>query len=130
MKALRALVIIAPAVALAGCWLMKPDQTPRQEFAEALMHGNSMRASQVWLQMSPEDRLKFSRGESLASDPNAKDEVKREILNRYQARLQGVPAGSGDVKARIPTPPGASLRGFPALSGGASAPTAPPAPSD
>ncbi len=29
------------------------------------MRGNSMQASQLWLNMSPDDRMKFARGEGI-----------------------------------------------------------------
>ena len=32
------------------------------------MRGNSMQASQLWLHMSPDDRMKFARGEGVRPD--------------------------------------------------------------
>lgn len=125
MKALRVSAVVALFASLAGCWFGRPAKSPQQEFAEALMRGDAMRASRVWRRMSPEDRLKFSRGEGIAPDPGAKEAVKREILNRYQSELQGGPSGAGEAERQIPTPLGAGLRALSPLSGGASPPAAP-----
>lgn len=115
-------------VLLAGCSYFRSQKTPQQSFAEALMRGNSMQASQLWLQMSPEDRLKFARGEGISGDPNAQNTAKHEILKHYQDELQGG-AGNGDeTQVQVPTPLGASIRDLPALSGKPPAPAAPPGP--
>ena len=47
--------------ATSGCFLCHKE-SPQQKYTEALMRGNSMQASQMWLNMSPEDRMKFARG--------------------------------------------------------------------
>ncbi len=52
----------------AGMFSVHHKKSPQQEYTEALMRGNSMQASQVWLNMSPEDRMKFARGEGLQPD--------------------------------------------------------------
>ena len=39
-----------------GGLLAVPQESPQQQYTEALMRGNSMQASQIWLHMSPEDR--------------------------------------------------------------------------
>ncbi len=52
------------AVALAGCSLFH-HETPQQKMLDALNRGNAAQASQLWHQMSQEDRMKFNRGQGL-----------------------------------------------------------------
>jgi hypothetical protein len=128
MEAALALAMVALCAALGGCSLFRSSKTPQQKFAEALMRGNSMQASQLWLNMSPEDRLKFARGQGISANPKADEEAKRQILNHYQNELSGGGAGSGgeEVQQQIPTPLGASIQQLPGLSGQPPA-AAPPA---
>ncbi len=93
-------------VALGGCW---SKTTPQQSFAEALMRGNSMQASQIWLRMSPEDRLKFSRGEGIKPDATSQQDVKQGIINHYQQQLGQGPSTAEEMEQQVPTSLGASL---------------------
>jgi hypothetical protein len=128
MGAAFALAMAALCVAVGGCSLFRSSETPQQKYAEALMRGNSMQASQLWLKMSPEDRLKFARGEGLSPNPKAAEEAKRQILNHYQNELGGGGAANGEqVEQQIPTPLGASLQRLPSLAG---QPPAPPPPAN
>jgi transposase len=110
------------AAALGGCW---SKTTPQQSFAEALMRGNSMQASQIWLKMSPEDRLKFSRGEGIKPDAAYQENVKQQVINHYQQQLGQGPSTAEEMEQQIPTSLGASLENLnsSAQSGGTSFPS-------
>ena len=75
------------------------------------MRGNSMQASQMWLNMSPEDRLKFARGEGFAPDQaEQKKDVQQMLMNHYQNQTDG---GGEQTQEQMPTPLGASLKDLP-----------------
>src|SRR6266851_6085727 len=57
--------------------------TPQQRYYDALMRGNSANASQVWLQMTPEDRVKFQMGRGLDRQPR-----QQEVANHIQRHQQ------------------------------------------
>lgn len=67
-RAIRGLIAIAPllacAIAFGGCWPFNRTP-PQQEYFNALKIGNSAQASQLWLQMTPDQRAKFERGEGI-----------------------------------------------------------------
>jgi redox-sensitive bicupin YhaK (pirin superfamily) len=95
--------------AASGCFLFH-KKSPQQQYTEALMHGNSMQASQVWLHMSPEDRMKFARGEGFKPDESTNKDVQQMMMNHANESSEG----SGTVEQQIPTPLGASIRDLPA----------------
>jgi hypothetical protein len=105
------------SLSAAGCflWPWHHDKSPQQQYAEALMRGNSMEASHLWLTMSPEDRIKFARGEGFSGDKNSQDEVKRQVLNHYEDQMKG-PSNAEEMEEQIPTPLGASLQQLPSQS--------------
>ena len=86
------------------------------------MRGNSMEASQVWLHMSPDDRMKFARGEGIKPDKQSTQKDVQQMLMNH-ANESGEGSGSGEhMEEQMPTPLGASLKDLPAASG-SSAPT-------
>lgn len=93
------------ATMLWGCW---GGPSPQQQFANALMRGNSMQASNIWLRMSPEDRLKFSRGQGVTPEGMSRQKVRQDILNHYQHKQLG-PSNAEEMETQTPTPLGASL---------------------
>jgi hypothetical protein len=90
----------------AGCFLFN-KKTPQQEYTEALMRGNSMQASQVWLNMSPEDRMKFARGEGFKPDDSTQKDVQQMMMNHSNQSGE-------ESQEQMPTPLGASLKELPA----------------
>ena len=58
--------------AASGCSLFH-KKSPQQEYTEAMMRGNAMQASQIWLNMSPDDRMKFARGQGFKRDEYAEE---------------------------------------------------------
>ncbi len=112
-------IAIAVAIFAAGCWPWHHGKSPQQQYAEALMHGNAMAASQIWLNMSPEDRVKFTRGEGISPDPAEAENAKRQILQHYQSEMEegeGT-AASAPMEQNIPTPLGQALQSLPEVSG-------------
>lgn len=65
---------------LAGCWHHETDQ---QKFIEAMNHGNSAQASQIWLNMDAKSRADFSHSQGM--QPNiSPDELKKDLARHYQ----------------------------------------------
>jgi hypothetical protein len=104
------------SAAASGCFLFH-KKSPQQEYTEALMHGNSMQASQVWLNMSPDDRMKFARGDGFQPDQaTEKKDVQQMMMQHY-----GNQSGEGrrttqQPEEQMPTPLGASLKDLPGAS--------------
>src|SRR6266446_2879696 len=73
--------------ALAGCSLLPGHETPQQKFFAALARGNGTGASNIWLQMSPEDKAKLQRGEE-ARPLISKDQAQSELL-RHERESSG-----------------------------------------
>jgi len=95
-----------------GCWPFHKE-SPQQQYTEALMRGNSMQASQIWLNMKPEDRMKFARGEGI--NPNqetTKKDVQQMMMNHAGQSDQ---TNADQTQESSPTPLGASLRQIPGL---------------
>ena len=106
-------LLVAFAVSASGCFLFH-KKSPQQEYTEALMRGNAMQASQMWLNMSPEDRMKFARGEGFAPDQaEQKKDVQQMLINHYQNQSEN---GGDQTQEQMPTPLGASLKDLPGAS--------------
>lgn len=118
MKTRMTIVAMLSALSISaqGCFLWHHDKSPQQQYAEALMRGNSMQASQIWLNMSPEERAKFSRGEAIAPDPASADQVKRQIVQHYQDETPDGPSSAEEMEQQVPTSLGASLQRLPAAA--------------
>ena len=83
------------------------------------MHGNSMQASQIWLHMKPEDRMKFARGEGIQPNQEAtKKDVQQMMTNHANDSREG-PSNAEQMEQEIPTPLGASIRQIPGLDSSA-----------
>lgn len=99
--------------ALSGCWPFHRGPTPQQQFAEALGRGDTVRANRLWLEMSPEDRLKFSRGEGVR--PAMSPEQLRQEVRKHLRASQAMPG-----QAQPPVESGmlhGGLRDLPSLAG-------------
>ncbi len=80
-------LVIALAVALGGC-SHNQAETPQMQFLTALKRGNSAQASQIWLKMSPEERIKFERGQGLQPAQSPK-EMQQEVMRRAMEEAEG-----------------------------------------
>ena len=77
------------------------------------MRGNSMEASQVWLHMSPDDRMKFARGEGIKPDKQStQKDVQQMMMNHANESSEG-PSNAEQMEEQMPTPLGASLKQLP-----------------
>jgi hypothetical protein len=91
------LSIAACAIALAGC----SHETQQQKFMDAMSHGNSAQASQIWLHMDASSRADFSHNEGM--QPNTSpDDVKKQVMQHYQDEA-GKEDDSGETVEK-PTP--------------------------
>jgi redox-sensitive bicupin YhaK (pirin superfamily) len=104
----------------AGCFLFHKE-SPQQQYTAALMRGNSMQASQVWLHMSPEDRMKFARGEGIQPDQaEEKKDVQQLLTKHYENQSDAGPSNAEQMEEQMPTPLGASLKDLPHAAGSSS----------
>jgi len=113
------LLLMIVLSAASGCFLFH-KKSPQQEYTEALMRGNSMQASQVWLNMSPEDRMKFARGEGFQPGESTKKDVQQMMMNHYENQSGEGPSTAEQMEEQMQTPLGASLKDLPAASGSSS----------
>ncbi|HTQ24819.1 MAG TPA: hypothetical protein VMI09_08985 [Candidatus Binataceae bacterium] len=116
-----AIALAACAIFLAGCWNRTPAQ---QEYFDALKRGNSAQASQLWLQMTPDQRAQFERGEGIRPSVSHGD-VQQAIDEHYSEQDDD---GSTPKQVEL-APPGGGLQDLPAYlkSNGADG-AEPPAP--
>ena len=129
-RVIRGFIAVAPlaacAIAFSGCWPFNRTP-PQQEYFNALKIGNSAQASQLWLQMTPDQRAKFERGEGIRPSVSHND-VQQAIDEHYAeqdddgsapkqvelapaagAGLQDLPSylnANGAAAAQQPAPPG------------------------
>jgi hypothetical protein len=82
--------VVACAIAFSGCWPFNRTP-PQQEYFNALKIGNSAQASQLWLQMTPDQRAKFERGEDIRPSVSNKD-VQQAIDEHYSEQDEDVSA--------------------------------------
>jgi redox-sensitive bicupin YhaK (pirin superfamily) len=80
------------------------------------MRGNSMQASQVWLNMSPEDRMKFARGEGIQPDQATEKRDIQQMMMKHSENQSGEASGNtAQMEEQVPTPLGASLQQLPGI---------------
>src|SRR5579872_932425 len=108
MRKRRPVLLLAMILSASGCSLFH-KKSPQQQYTEALMRGNSMEASQVWLHMSPDDRMKFARGEGITPD---KQSTQKDVQQMLMNHANDSSEGSSSAE-QMPTPLGASLKQLP-----------------
>jgi hypothetical protein len=60
------MLVTVVACSVSGCFLFhRNEPTPQQQLFEALNRGDGPQATQLWLKMSQDDRMKFNRGEGI-----------------------------------------------------------------
>jgi hypothetical protein len=128
-RAARRLVAIASlavcTIAFGGCWPF--DRTPpQQEYFNALKIGNSAQASQIWLQMSPDQRAKFERGEGIRPSTSPKS-VQQAIDEHYYSEQNDDGSAPKQVELSPGTGTGAGLQDLPSYLKADGANGAPPA---
>jgi hypothetical protein len=116
VKRVIALAITTCAIALAGCWPFHSNQeTQQQKFLEALNHGNSAEASQIWLHMDAKSRADFSHGHGMQPSLSP-DEVKKQIVQHYQDKM-GADDSAGSIERVAPNVNSGGLESLPAYAG-------------
>ena len=90
--------IVTCAIAIAGCW---SHETQQQKFVDAMDHGNSAQASQIWLHMDAKSRADFSHNEGMTPNTSP-DDVKKQVMQHYQDKLGG--DEDNDESVDKPTP--------------------------
>ena len=117
-------IVVACAITFCGCWPFNRTP-PQQKYFNALKNGNSAQASQLWLQMTPDQRAKFERGEGIR--PSASNKDVQQAIDEHDSEQSddGSPPKHVDL-----APPGAGLQDLPSYlnaNGGSGAPQpAPP----
>ena len=88
---------------------------------DALNHGNSAQASQIWLNMDAKSREDFAHSNGM--QPNlSPDEVKKQVMQHYQAEM-----GDNDTGESVERPtPNVHLGGLESLPGYVGPSGAPP----
>jgi hypothetical protein len=105
---------LACAAALTGCWpFAHRGPTPQQQYLDALNHGHSAEASQIWLTMSPEDRQKWARSEGVSPQVSPA-EIKKQVMQHYQDEVGSEQEGDSGVTQIAPAG-GAGLGNLPSL---------------
>lgn len=86
-------MIVILLAALAGCAMLHHGDTPQQQFMSALQRGNGPEASQIWLNMSADDRANLSHGKGLK--PLTSPEEIKAKLTEQERQGAGESASSG-----------------------------------
>lgn len=93
---------LACAAAITGCWPFgHRGPTPQQQYLDALNHGHSAEASQLWLTMSPEDRQKWARSEGVSPQVSPA-EIKKQVMQHYQDEVGSEQEGDSGVTQIAP----------------------------
>ena len=74
-------IVVACAITFCGCWPFNRTP-PQQKYFNALKNGNSAQASELWLQMTPDQRSKFERGDGIRPSTSPQD-VQHAIDDHY-----------------------------------------------
>ncbi len=125
MKRAPSLMILVLAAAITGCWPFHRE-TPQQKFLDAINKGESAKASEIWLNMSPEDKMKFAHNEGLKPGVSP-EQVKKQIVQHYVDEAGGpVESGNESIEQVSPNISGAGLQNLPSLAAPSGAAPAPP----
>lgn len=73
----------------AGCSLLHHGKSPQQQFVEALDRGNGIKATNIWLHMSAEQRLDLQHGIGITPSPASKQEIQQKIRRHLEDEAQG-----------------------------------------
>jgi hypothetical protein len=117
-KIKRAITLtFACTIALAGC----SHETQQQKFMDAISHGNSAQASQIWLHMDAQSRADFSHNEGMTPNTSP-DDVKKQVMQHYQDKMGGHEDSDGSVENPTPNVIPGGLESLPEWAGPTGAP--------
>ena len=98
------------AIAIAGC----SSETPQQKFVDAMNHGNSAKASQIWLHMDAKSKLAFEQSQGVT--PNlSPDDVKKQVMQHYADKMGGENDENGETFENAGPSPSVHLGGLESL---------------
>ncbi len=84
-----AAVVCALSTGVWGCWPWHHSApTPQEQYLHALSRGQSAQASQIWLNMSPQDRIKWDTSQGYSSSASS-DQIKSQVMKHYQEQMSG-----------------------------------------
>jgi hypothetical protein len=114
--AIRALACLL-AAGLGGCWPWHHSEpTPQQQYLNALSRGQSAQASQIWLNMSPEDRIKWATSQGVSPSVSPED-VKNQVMKHYSDKMGGDMGGDDETIENVaPDLGGGGLGDLPKLA--------------
>lgn len=101
----RGAFILIISAGISACSLFHRE-TPQQKLFDALNRGNGPAATQIWLTMSPEDRLRFNRGEGITPAVPPQEAVKRLTQmtpDEMQGQVSIKPPNAGGTLLDLPT---------------------------
>jgi hypothetical protein len=110
LKSVRVLPIAVCAIALAAC----SGETQQQKLVDAMTHGNSAQASQIWLHMDAKSKLAFEQGQGIKPTVSP-DDVKKQIMQHYADKAGGENEDDTETVDNPAPAPGAHLGGLESL---------------
>jgi hypothetical protein len=88
-------IAVACTTVAAGCH----QETQQQKFIDAMNHGNSAQANQIWLHMDARSRQQFAHGQGMQANV-APDEVQKQVMQHYQDKLGSEDDNNGQTLER------------------------------
>ncbi len=89
-RARRAAIALGLACGVAGCSLFHHGESSPQKFLDALNRGNAAQASQMWLNMSADDREALSHNQGIKASLTQKEMESAFARQRDQRAADGV----------------------------------------
>jgi hypothetical protein len=81
--------LCALPIGAGGCWPWHHSEpTPQEQYLHALSRGQSAQASQIWLHMSPQDRINWDTSQGMQSSASP-EQIKSEVMKHYQEQMSG-----------------------------------------
>jgi hypothetical protein len=109
-------MVVASTIAAAGCH----QETQQQKFIEAMNHGNSAQASQIWLHMDAKSREAFAHSEGMKPSLSQED-IQKQVMQHYLDK-QGNNPVSVESGESVEQAPAVHLGGLETLPGYAGPP--------
>lgn len=127
-KIAGAAALALAAMTLSGCWPFgHRGPSPQQQYFDALKIGNAAQASQIWLNMTPDERTAFERGENIRPSASPQ-EVQHAVAEHYADQMED-DDNSAPKRVELGPQGGGGLQDLPAYipkSGGGGAPQSAP----
>lgn len=106
----------AVAIGISGCWPWHHSgPTPQEQYLQAISRGRSAQASQIWLNMSPQDRLKWDTGQGIKPSASP-EEVKKRVMQHYMGQMNGQIGKQDETIENLTPNMGGGLQELPKLA--------------